>query len=68
MLGIRAIMDFIRDYYGKYYAPNSRETIRRFTLHQFAEAQLVVQNADDPLRPVNSLIGIIKLPMRPWLC
>lgn len=36
MLGTRAIMDWIRDEYGVDYAPNSRETIRRFTLHQFA--------------------------------
>ncbi|MFT4187491.1 MAG: BsuBI/PstI family type II restriction endonuclease [Aeromicrobium sp.] len=54
MLGTRAIMDFIRDEYGKNYAPNTRETVRRFTLHQFVEAQLVVQNADEPQRPVNS--------------
>lgn len=54
MLGTRAIMDFIRDEYGKDYAPNSRETVRRFTLHQFVEAQLVVQNPDEPQRPVNS--------------
>lgn len=54
MLGTRAIMDFIRDEYGKEYAPNSRETVRRFTLHQFVEAQLVVQNPDEPQRPVNS--------------
>lgn len=54
MLGTRAIMDFIRDAYGKDYAPNTRETVRRFTLHQFVEAQLVVQNPDEPQRPVNS--------------
>ncbi len=54
MLGTRAIMDFIRDEYGKEYAPNSRETVRRFTLHQFVQAQLVVQNPDEPRRPVNS--------------
>lgn len=54
MLGTRAIMDFIRDVYGKNYAPNTRERVRRFTLHQFAEAHLVVQNADQPKRPVNS--------------
>lgn len=54
MLGTRAIMDFIRDEYGKDYAPNTRETVRRFTLHQFVEAQLVVQNPDEPQRPVNS--------------
>lgn len=54
MLGTRAIMDFIRDEYGKDYAPNTRETVRRFTLHQFVETQLVVQNPDEPQRPVNS--------------
>ncbi|WP_294179972.1 BsuBI/PstI family type II restriction endonuclease [uncultured Schumannella sp.] len=54
MLGTRAVMDFIRDEYGKDYAPNTRETVRRFTLHQFVEAQLVVQNPDQPQRPVNS--------------
>ena len=54
MLSTRAIMDFIRDEYGKDYAPNTRETVRRFTLHQFVEAQLVVQNPDEPQRPVNS--------------
>ncbi|MGH3852723.1 MAG: hypothetical protein ACRDR6_04330 [Pseudonocardiaceae bacterium] len=54
LLGTRAIMDWIRDSYGKDYAANSRETIRRFTPHQFAEALLVEQNPDKPDRPVNS--------------
>ena len=50
LVGTRAIMDWIRDEY----APNTRETIRRFTLHQFVAAGLVVENPDDPERPVNS--------------
>lgn len=54
MLGTRAIMDWIRDHYGVEYAANTRETIRRFTLHQFADAMLVQRNPDDPRRPVNS--------------
>lgn len=54
MLGTRAIMDWIRDECGHDYAANSRETIRRFTLHQFADALLVRQNPDQPDRPVNS--------------
>lgn len=54
LLGTRAIMDWIRDEYEKNYAANTRETIRRFTLHQFAEAHLVVQNPDKPDRPTNS--------------
>lgn len=54
MLGTRAIMDWMRDYYDHDYAANTRETIRRFTLHQFADALLVQQNPDRPDRPVNS--------------
>lgn len=47
-------MDWIRDHYDKDYAPNTRETVRRFTLHQFAAALLVEQNPDKPDRPTNS--------------
>jgi hypothetical protein len=47
-------MDFSRDHYGKEYAPNSRETFRRFTMHQFVEAGIAVQNPDQPDRPINS--------------
>lgn len=53
-IGTRAIMEWMRDHYGKDYAPNSRETIRRFTLHQFVEAMLVQENPGNPTRPVNS--------------
>ncbi len=48
------IMQWLRDHYDKDYAANSRETIRRQTLHQFIEAGLVLYNPDDPERPVNS--------------
>jgi len=48
------IMQFIRDYYGKDYKPNSRETIRRQTLHQFEQARIVDRNRDDPTRATNS--------------
>lgn len=54
MYGTRALMDWIRDECGMNYAANTRETIRRFTLHQFDEAGLVEQNADKPDRPINS--------------
>ena len=54
MYGTRALMDWIRDECNIEYAANTRETIRRFTLHQFDEAGLVEQNADDPDRPINS--------------
>lgn len=54
MYGTRKIMDFIRDVYEVEYAPNTRETIRRFTLHQFSDLLLVEQNRDQPDRPINS--------------
>jgi BsuBI/PstI restriction endonuclease domain/BsuBI/PstI restriction endonuclease HTH domain len=54
LMGITPMMDFARDYYGKKYAPNSRETFRRFTMHQLVEAGIALYNPDDPGRPVNS--------------
>ncbi|MCD6308405.1 MAG: restriction endonuclease [Candidatus Latescibacteria bacterium] len=54
LLGITPIMDFIRNHYEKEYAPNTRETIRRQTMHQFVDAGIAVPNPDRPNRPVNS--------------
>jgi len=48
------IMGFMRQRYGKDYAANSRETIRRQTIHQFEQARIVDRNPDDPKRPTNS--------------
>jgi adenine-specific DNA-methyltransferase len=48
------IMGFMRERYGKDYAANSRETIRRQTIHQFEQARIVNRNPDDPTRPTNS--------------
>lgn len=48
------IMQFIRDHYGQDYKPNSRETIRRQTLHQFGQAMMVDRNRDNPARATNS--------------
>lgn len=42
------IMDWIRERYGIAYKPNTRETIRRQTLHQFIQAHLIIENPDDP--------------------
>jgi hypothetical protein len=53
-MGITPIMDFCRDYYGREYAPNTRETFRRQTMHQFVDAGLALSNPDDPSRAVNS--------------
>ena len=49
-----ALMDWISAQYAKRYAPNSRETIRRFSLHQLVDAGLVLYNPDKPDRAVNS--------------
>ncbi len=54
LLRIWDIMHFMRDKYGKNYAPNTRETIRRQTIHQFEQARIVDRNPDDPARPTNS--------------
>jgi adenine-specific DNA-methyltransferase len=48
------LMAWLRERYERDYKPNTRETIRRQTLHQFIEAGLVLLNPDDPDRPVNS--------------
>lgn len=54
MMGVTPIMDWCRDVYGKEYAPNTRETFRRQTLHQFVDGGLCLYNPDKPERPVNS--------------
>ncbi len=54
LIGITPIMNWIREYYGKQYAPNTRESIRRQTMHQFRDAGIARYNPDAPKRPVNS--------------
>lgn len=60
--GVTPIMEFASEYYGKQYAPNTRETVRRFTLHQFQDAGIVVANPDKPGRPVNSPAYCYQVP------
>ena len=52
LMGVTPIMDWMNLYYQKQYAPNSRETVRRQTLHQFVSAGLILYNPDEPNRPV----------------
>jgi len=54
LMGITPMMDFFFEYYGKKYAPNTRETVRRQTVHQFLQAALIVANPDKSSRPTNS--------------
>jgi len=52
--GITQMMDWFRKHYGKDYAPNTRETVRRQTMHQFVQMGLAIENPDKPSRPINS--------------
>jgi len=54
LIGITPIMSWVLDNYEKKWAPNTRETIRRQSMHQFCDAGIALYNPDDPLRPVNS--------------
>ena len=50
----KGIMAFIRDHYGRSYAPNTRETFRRQVLHQFVQGRIAEYNPDNPALPTNS--------------
>jgi len=54
LVGITPMMDFSRKHYSKVYAPNTRETFRRQTMHQFMQAGIALYNPDKHDRPVNS--------------
>ena len=61
LLGITPIMDWIRKHYRKVYAPNTRETVRRQTMHQFVDAAIALYNPDKPDRPVNSPAAVYQI-------
>lgn len=48
------MMNFMSKQYGKTYMPNTRETIRKDSVHQFVEAAIVERNTDLTIRPTNS--------------
>jgi type II restriction enzyme len=55
LIGITPIMSFMAAHYlDQPYAANTRETVRRYTMHQFVAAGVVVPNPDEPNRPINS--------------
>ncbi|MDX9976046.1 MAG: BsuBI/PstI family type II restriction endonuclease, partial [FCB group bacterium] len=60
-MGITPVMDWARKHYGKKYAPNTRETIRRQSMHQFVDAGIALYNPDDPARPVNSPMAVYQV-------
>ncbi|MGH7838535.1 MAG: BsuBI/PstI family type II restriction endonuclease, partial [Candidatus Binataceae bacterium] len=59
--GITPIMDWIRDHYKKTYKPNTRETVRRQTVHQFVDAGIALYHPDKPKRPVNSPAAVYQI-------
>ena len=61
LMGITPMMNFFEEHYGKRYAPNTRETVRRQTIHQFLDAGVVVINPDQPSRPTNSPYAVYQI-------
>ena len=61
LVRITPVIEFCKDHYGVEYAPNTRETIRRQTMHQFVSAGIAVYNPDDPHRPVNSPVACYQI-------
>jgi hypothetical protein len=55
------MMEFARDHCRKLYAPNSRETFRRQTIHQMISAGIALYNPDNPSRPVNSPKAVYRI-------
>lgn len=61
LMGITPMMEFFDRHYGKKYAPNTRETVRRQTVHQFLDAGIVNINPDDLERPTNSPYAVYQI-------
>jgi adenine-specific DNA-methyltransferase len=61
LIGITPMMNYFEVHYGKKYAPNTRETVRRQTIHQFLDAGLVQINPDKPDRAVNSPAAVYQI-------
>lgn len=61
LMGITPIMDWMKASYSKKYKPNTRETVRRQTMHQFVSAGVAVYNPDAPSRPPNSPYAVYQV-------
>ena len=51
---IHEMMEFMGDTYGKFYAENTREVVRRQVIHQLEQARVVDRNPDNPALATNS--------------
>ncbi len=54
LIGISPMILWFNQHYQKKYAPNSREMIRRQSMHQLVDAAICLYNPDQPNRAVNS--------------
>jgi hypothetical protein len=61
LYGVTPLMNWMASEFGRRYKPNTRESVRRETLHQFMEAGLVALNLDNPKRPINSKDNVYTL-------
>ncbi len=61
LVGITPMMDFARRNYAADYAPNTRETFRRFSMHQMVQAGIALYNPDKPDRPTNSPMAVYQI-------
>lgn len=61
LMGITPIMEFSAEHHGKKYKANTRESVRRFTMHQLVDAGVAYRNPDKPDRPVNSQDTVYQL-------
>lgn len=53
-LRIHDMLQAMNSRYGRTYAENTRETVRRQVIHQFEQARIVDRNPDEPGLPTNS--------------
>lgn len=60
-IGVRGLMDWMRNNLDFPIAENSRETIRREVLHQFVAVAFCEHNDDDPDRPTNSSKNVYRV-------
>ena len=61
LMGIHGMLQYFKENFGKEYAENTRETVRRRVLHQFCQANIARINPDDPERPINSGKTVYKI-------
>lgn len=62
-IGVRGLMDWMRNNLDYQIAENSRETVRREVLHQFVAAAFCEHNDDDPNRATNSSKNVYRVSL-----